>query len=217
MSKMSDRDRVSKLEKDWDEIVGREAKPTDNFHKLQKSPLYEAKDEGGTSGEDENLTTVLGLLGTASFDTPLGKMFAIEAERIFPHTLKKLWVALDKARFNNNPTSSEMKERIRGMILATYCWAVVVSRTGQLGVRDSEILGAIFNIAGSSAGTDYRAMLTRTAETRLESSIGTILIAQDSATRKGNKGEALFYEGAALAVYGLANLHYGVGLSYTNQ
>ena len=212
----SDRDKVEGLEKTWDELIkNAPVKSAPSFG--GPNPYSASFTSTAANTDDQNLLTSFLLLSTSGFDQPVGQMMAREAEAVMPYTLHKLHLARERARDNQNQTSSRMKEEFRGMTVMAYAWAFTMSRTGKLSVKDREVLNFLYQFSESTPDTPQRRRLTASAENKMESTLGTTMQALESAKSKGQENLRLFYNGSLMMLYALANAHYGQDAAFIDD
>jgi hypothetical protein len=213
----SDRNKVDSLNRDWDRIVGgplpdrQQKSATTNSGGDQKNP-YDTQVESTAetvSNEDSNLYTAFALLASWGFEHPIGQMMAWHAEQKLPHTIHQMFTALERTRRSNKAEVSRLKENIRGMISMTYAWAYVMSKTGSLAVKDEHVYDGLIKLSATAADSEDRKRLTQSAENKLESTLGLLLTAHDTAVRESRENLQCFYIGAMQAVFALANEHFG--------
>jgi hypothetical protein len=182
---------------------------------------------------DTNLSTAFVLISTWGFSpdyfdktdkgkkaimfAEAGKVMAERSEARLPHTLSQLYKALAHSRESLNVPSQELVDQIRGMILMVYAWGYVIDRTTSLQVRDTSIYPSLAELSSTIPNSDERKKLTRSAENKLEQTTGLIIQAIDLAVRKNTKKIQLLMTGALQMLYALANVHYGIGASYTDS
>lgn len=169
-------------------------------------------EESSHSTDDVNLLTAYTLISSHGLESAIGQMMAHYAEQVLPYTIVQLFNAYEKAIAGSNVAHQSFRQNLRGMIIFSYAWAYVMSRTNSLSIKDRSIYPSLAEISASDAGSELRLHLTKTAENRLESTLGLLLHSIDDAGRQHNYAQKQFFEGSLQLLYALANLHYGKGV-----
>ena len=207
--------RISKIVDDWDKIVGGplpERPKSQNLGNSEAANPYTGAVQSEietVSSDDQNLYTAFALLASWGFEHPIGQMMAWHAEQKLPHTIHQMFTALEKTRGSTDESVAKLKENIRGMISMTYAWAYVMSKTDSLSVKDEHVFEEIAKISDAQPESEARKRLTASAENKLESTVGLLLTARDSAIKESKTNLKLFYEGSLLSIFALSNLYYG--------
>jgi hypothetical protein len=207
---LGDWEKVDKLSRDWDRIVGAED-PNAPLQPKSVNPYDEAieTEVDKVSNDDQNLLTAFTLIASHGLESAIGKMMAWYAERSLPYTIDQLFRAHERSSTSNHPQVQALRQNLRGMVIFAYAWAYVMARTNRLAVRDQEIYPYLAEISSTEPDSEERAHLTKTAENKLETTLGLILHSRDDAKKAGSRETALFFEGALLLCYAMSNLHFG--------
>ena len=218
----TDRAQADELVERWDKVMERNPEgaqgdsvlPIDQDNHYIKSKAVKDQGVERSSSDDENLITAYALLNARGFDHPLAQMMSTYAEESLPHTITRLFRALDSTRQSDKVSAQELKEQIRGMVMITYAWAYCMKRTGALALRDQSIYQEMLAVADAKPSTIERQRLTASAENKLEHTTGMLLQAINQAYNKGETNVQLFFQGSLMMLYALANCHFGRSAGY---
>jgi hypothetical protein len=204
-----DRLEGEKLEAAWDKIVGTAA--PDPARVAPTNP-YDARieqSEEPIASDDANLLTAFTLLASHGLESAIGQMMAHYAEATLPQTLTQLFQAYERTAGVGNREVQALRQNLRGMIIFLYAWSYCMARTKQLSVRDQHIHTELLILSETQPDTEERSRLTKTAEQKLETTLGLLLHARDDAKKQHGTERVLFFEGALMILYALANTHFG--------